>query len=165
MMPPGCLKLAARSGSTWVISAASGILAVWLSLVYVSPILDQPPVSILRSRILTPTVAQNGYLVFLVTVSTTAKSCPGNITREFQRRSMVDGRPLWEKWREAAIAPPVADENAHEYTVAVSLLPGMPAGTWRFIGETVYDCPWWRGGISRVRTLPMEFEVTEGTTK
>lgn len=124
---------------------------------------SNPPVMVLSSKLIYTTVPQNGEILLYVTsVSSEYRDCMGQITQEFTRDRIVDGKALPSK-RRVLQAQPIVHAGESEYVIEINLPEGVTPGEWRFQGETIYECGkrfWLFGNATqRYRTQSMPFTV------
>ena len=126
-----------------------------------------PPVIFLSAELLTPSVPRGGVLRFLARARAGQPNqvCGGMIKREFHRRvTMPNGIAVWEKWRPEAAPAPIylrGEDTNEPYIIALPLDPHYPAGSWRFLGETVNICGMRGEDRVVVKAGPFNFEITE----
>lgn len=157
-----CLSLASRSPLAWLVAGMFAVIVGGgLGLGIALPLLDRAPTTLLPSRVVSTVVKQGGYLEFTQTIggNRRGRSCTGTISREFHRLVERDGNKLWQKWRSPLVGAALDIEGETEWSIVVPLLPDMPPGHWRMVGESTYSCWLVFGGTFRYRITPLDFEV------
>lgn len=130
------------------IAAGVGVVSLYMR--------NNPPVQVLTSYFVWPEVRQGDYIYLYVRVTgTTNRQCQGGVVREYIQdvvlplRGADGGKRLVPVILRDDAAAPIYDINRHEYVVKFSsVIEGVPipAGIYRFRGETSYFCGWFAKG-------------------
>lgn len=166
-MTMACLVAGLTWRVSWLLVPFTIALGIFIGGELIAPLVDGPPVTVLKTQVLEDRLRAGDALRFLITtVPRSDRQCIGYVTREFQRRIRIGDDWLWEKRRAATIAPPIPDaaedvgpDGKARYVIVVPIPEDATPGEWRFKGRTTYDCGFWLGGIRNYDTPPLYFRV------
>lgn len=162
-----CIRAGLGWKTSWLFMPFAIALGVLIGARFISPLIDGPPTYLLESRVIETEIHAGGSLRFrVVSRSREGRNCMGYITRELQRRVVVDGESIWEKRRMVMAPAPIPDvaedrdaQGAATYVIVVPVPADTEPGDWRFKGRTTYDCGFWLGGIHVFDTPFLHFHV------